>query len=112
MVVVRDKGDRTGIQFPQGLAFTEFILRQFPPTKTRLKSAARGIGGCQAAARPSYQSNHLSSPTFTMATVNIQQILTDTLSADANVRIAAELKLSEVLQHQGAFMHVERARII
>ncbi|KAF8844142.1 ARM repeat-containing protein [Paxillus ammoniavirescens] len=37
-----------------------------------------------------------------MATVNIQQILTDTLSADANVRIAAELKLSEVLQHQEA----------
>ncbi|KAF9225273.1 ARM repeat-containing protein [Gyrodon lividus] len=37
-----------------------------------------------------------------MSTINIQQILIDTLSADANVRIAAELKLSEVLQHQEA----------
>jgi hypothetical protein len=43
-----------------------------------------------------------SSPT-TMAAVNISQILTDTLSPDANTRIAAELKLSEVLTHQGWF---------
>ncbi|KAH0837873.1 armadillo-type protein [Lanmaoa asiatica] len=31
-----------------------------------------------------------------MATVNIQQLLVDTLSTDANIRIAAELKLSEI----------------
>ncbi|KAH7886300.1 ARM repeat-containing protein [Phlebopus sp. FC_14] len=37
-----------------------------------------------------------------MATVNIQQILSDTLSADANTRMSAELKLAEVLQHQEA----------
>lgn len=38
-----------------------------------------------------------------MAAVNVSQILADTLSADANTRIAAELKLSEVLLHQGWF---------
>ncbi|KAF8435647.1 ARM repeat-containing protein [Boletus edulis BED1] len=37
-----------------------------------------------------------------MATVNTQQLLTDTLSTDANIRIAAELKLSDVLQHPEA----------
>jgi hypothetical protein len=37
-----------------------------------------------------------------MATVNIQQLLADTLSPDANIRIAAELKLSDVLQHPEA----------
>ncbi|KAG1813959.1 armadillo-type protein [Suillus subaureus] len=36
-----------------------------------------------------------------MAAANVSQILADTLSADANTRIAAELKLSEVLLHQG-----------
>ncbi|KAJ8590544.1 ARM repeat-containing protein [Rhizopogon salebrosus TDB-379] len=36
-----------------------------------------------------------------MATVNVSQILADTLSPDANTRISAELKLSEVLAHQG-----------
>jgi hypothetical protein len=38
-----------------------------------------------------------------MAAVNVSQILADTLSADANTRIAAELKLSELLPHQGGF---------
>ncbi|KAF8554336.1 ARM repeat-containing protein [Imleria badia] len=37
-----------------------------------------------------------------MATVNMQQLLTDTLSTDTNIRISAELKLSEVLQHPEA----------
>ena len=40
-----------------------------------------------------------------MATVNIQQLLLDTLTTDANIRIAAELKLSEVLQHPGKSLH-------
>lgn len=38
-----------------------------------------------------------------MAEVNIQQLLTDTLKADANIRIAAELKLSDVLQRPGEY---------
>ncbi|KAG2743701.1 ARM repeat-containing protein [Suillus brevipes Sb2] len=37
-----------------------------------------------------------------MAAANVSQILADTLSADANTRIAAELKLSELLLHQEA----------
>ncbi|KAG2358745.1 ARM repeat-containing protein [Suillus spraguei] len=37
-----------------------------------------------------------------MATANVSHILAGTLSADANTRIAAELKLSEVLLHQEA----------
>ncbi|KAF8131585.1 armadillo-type protein [Boletus edulis] len=43
-----------------------------------------------------------------MATVNTQQLLTDTLSTDANIRIAAELKLSDVLQHPGKSLHRDR----
>ncbi|KAF9235123.1 ARM repeat-containing protein [Melanogaster broomeanus] len=42
-----------------------------------------------------------------MSAVNIQQILVDTLSPDTNVRIAAELKLSEVLQHKGEFIRLQ-----
>lgn len=43
-----------------------------------------------------------------MATVNIQHLLADTLSADGNIRMAAELKLSEVLQHPGESPHRDR----
>ncbi|KAI6120877.1 armadillo-type protein [Pisolithus croceorrhizus] len=37
-----------------------------------------------------------------MATNNIEGLLADTLSSDANRRMSAELKLSAVLQHQGS----------
>jgi len=37
----------------------------------------------------------------TMAAASIQEILADTLNSDPNRRMSAELKLAEVLQHQG-----------
>lgn len=36
-----------------------------------------------------------------MAAASIQEVLADTLNADPNKRMSAELKLAEAFQHQG-----------